>query len=119
VIVDPGDPTGETTDAIVAAADAAGAAVAGVLVSDLEPDRHAGVELFARGLGLPVAGPPGADAIAPYAITDLRAGEPVPIGDAGLVVEIVRPEARHANGTRSWADRAGRLRLRLDGGAGS
>jgi len=113
VIVDPGDPTGETTDAIVAAADAAGATLAGVVVGDLESDRHAGVELFARGMGLPVAGPPGADAIAPYPVIDLRDGDTLPFGDAGLFVEALRPEALQPGGSRSWADRAGRLRLRL------
>jgi hypothetical protein len=84
VIVDPADPTGETAEAIARAAVAAGARLAGVAVRDLRPERHAGVEMFAAGLGLPVVGGPGA-AVAPYPITELADGEHVPVGDVALV----------------------------------
>jgi 8-oxo-dGTP pyrophosphatase MutT (NUDIX family) len=114
VVVDPGDPTGETTDRILAAAAIAGASLAGVVVSDLHPDRQAGVELFARGMALPVLGPPGSSAIAPYPILEATAGAEVPFGDAALIVEVSRPSGPpdpDVAATR-WADRAGRLRLR-------
>jgi len=112
VVVDPGDPTGETTDAIAAAAEAAGVALAGIVVTDLDPDRHAGVEMFATGLGLPVAGPPGASGLVPYAVRELGDGGRVPFGDAGLAARVVRPAA--PSGPGAWAARAGRIRLVAD-----
>jgi hypothetical protein len=117
VVVDPGDPTGETLDVLTAAAERSGAELAGVVVTDLSPDRHAGVELLARGLGLPVVGPPGANAIAPYDVRELEDGADLPFGDADVVVEHVRvlpePARSGAGMDRSrWADRAGRLGLR-------
>jgi 8-oxo-dGTP pyrophosphatase MutT (NUDIX family) len=122
VVVDPGDPTGETSDAILAAAQEAGAELAGVVVSDLSPDRHAGVELLARGLGRPVAGPPGANALAPYELIEIEDGDRVPFGDVELTVEttiVGEPAGQHRHAIpgsgdqpRVWAARAGRLRLR-------
>lgn len=96
VVVDPADPTGETTGAIERAAEAAGAGLAGVVIRSLRPERHAGVEMFAAGLGLPVAGGPGA-ASAPYPVTELAAGLAVPFGDVALVA---RSGARELD--RSW-----------------
>lgn len=117
IIVDPGDPTGETADRIVQAAAEAGATLAGVVIGDLHPDRQAGVELFARGMGLPVCGPPGGDAIAPYSMLEVRDGTPVPFGDSRLRVEVTLAGQRADRGmparaSSRWADRAGRLRLR-------
>lgn len=111
VVVDPGDPTGDMFEAVLREARAAGARLAGVVIHDVSPERHAGVELFARGLGLPVAGPPGADAVLPYEALELEDGNPVPFGDVALVAEVVgRPGTSGASGR--WADRAGRIRLR-------
>lgn len=87
VVVDPADPTGVTTDAILAEVAAMGARLAGVAISDLAPERHAGVEMFARGLGLPVAGSAGIVAGAPYPLIDLDRSEPLPFGDPGLSLE--------------------------------
>jgi len=121
VVVDPADPTGQTAAAIQRAAADARASLAGVVVTSLEPERHAGVELFATGLGLPVAGPAGAAALAPYALVELDDGEPLPFGDAR--VRAVREAAPGIasgrggstgaadGGGRRWAERAGRLRL--------
>ncbi|HEX5590556.1 MAG TPA: NUDIX domain-containing protein [Candidatus Limnocylindrales bacterium] len=83
VVVDPADPTGVTTDAIRAAVAAAGGRLAGVVVTALVPERHAGVEMFAHGLGLPVA-VAGAVAGAPYPAMSLGADDPLPFGDSGL-----------------------------------
>lgn len=116
VVVDPGDPTGEAFEAVLAAVQAAGARLAGVVIRDLAPERHAGVELFARGLGLAVAGPPGADALVPYPVIGLEDGALVPFGDAPIVAEVVTPSAASpaASGiaAATWADRAGRIGLR-------
>ena len=112
VLVDPPDPTSGTLTAALRAADKAGARLAGIVVRDLAPEHHAGVEMFARGLGLPVAGPPGANALVPYAVQEIEVGEPVPFGDSGLRVVEVGPA--HASSARQrWAARAGRLRLRV------
>ena len=72
------------------------------------PNTRAGVEMFARGLGLPVAGPPGSDQLAPYLIEELLPGSQVPFGDARLTVELVVA----GNAAGSWAARAGRIRVR-------
>ena len=96
VIVDPADPTGETTEAVLAWAAARGAAIVGVAVTDLEPVHHAGVEMFAAGLGLPVVAGVGASDIVPYPVTELRPGDRVPFGDVELVAaagERPRPES--------------------------
>ncbi len=89
-VVDPADPTGVTSDAIVAWATADGARLAGVVVTDLAPERHAGVEMLAHGLGLPVAGPAALAARAPYPMTGLAVDEPVPFGDAAFTLATAR-----------------------------
>jgi 8-oxo-dGTP pyrophosphatase MutT (NUDIX family) len=97
VVVDPADPTGETSAAIAAWAAARDATLAGVAVTSLDPVRHAGVEMLAAGMGLPVAAGPGAAALAPYPVTELVPGGPVPYTDVPLVAAEdrsgVRPEA--------------------------
>ncbi len=103
VIVDPGDPTGETSDRILAAADAADAEVEGVVVTAIEPERHAGVEMLATGFGLPVVGPTGAAGIVPYALVELAAGDPIPFGDVRLKAVIERPPRADPS---TWAERA-------------
>jgi 8-oxo-dGTP pyrophosphatase MutT (NUDIX family) len=108
VIVDPGDPTGDTSDRILAAADAAGAELAGVVITSLGPDRHAGVEMLATGLGLPVAGPPGASGLVPYAVMELADREPVPFGDARLAALRDRAPRSPADG---WEERAAAIRI--------
>ena len=118
LIVDPADPTTGTIDAVRAAADAEGATLAGALITGIDPARHAGVEMFARSLGLPVAGPPGADGLVPYAVTELADGATVPWTDQPLVVA-VEPPTPGQDGPRRWADRAGRLRLSEPGEPGA
>jgi 8-oxo-dGTP pyrophosphatase MutT (NUDIX family) len=88
VVVDPADPTGETADAVLRAASDAGATLVGVAIRGLRPERHAGVEMFAAGLGLPVVGGPGSTA-APYPVTELEDGARVPFGDVPLVARVV------------------------------
>ena len=98
IVVNPSDPTGETPDVIFAAAKAAGARVVAVAVTDLEPRHHAGVEMFAAAMALPVVAGPGASRYAPYPLTELADAERVPYGDVPLV-------ARHASGGRPEAVR--------------
>ena len=111
VVIDPGDPTGGTFDRVVAAADAAGTPLVGVVVRDLRPERHAGVELFARGLGLPVAGPRGSNALVPYEVIELGDGALVPFGDVPLVADVVAPPDT-SDAPPRWAGRAGAIDLR-------
>lgn len=101
IVVNPADPTGETTEAIVARADAAGATLVGVAITDLMPAHHAGVEMLAAGLGLPVVAGPTASRIAPYPVTQLGIGQRLPFGDVPLTAraahstlpaDAVRPE---------------------------
>jgi 8-oxo-dGTP pyrophosphatase MutT (NUDIX family) len=109
VVVDPADPTGETTLAIQARAAAAGATLVGVAITDLLPTHHAGVEMLAAGLGLPVVGGISAGELAPYPVMELGDGESVPFGDVPLT-------ARSAPGTPP-GDRARRERIDYEGPA--
>jgi len=88
VVIDPSDPTGETTDAIVAWANERHAEIVGVAVTDLDPEHHAGVEMFAAGLGLPVVAGAGSSRIAPYPVTELGDGERLPFGDVRIVARV-------------------------------
>lgn len=109
IVVNPADPTGATPDAIFAAAKAAGVRVVAVAITDLDPRHHAGVEMFAAAMALPVVAGAGAARLAPYPVTELADGERVPYGDVPLVarqVEGGRPEAvRYAGLGWSLPDR--------------
>ena len=89
VLVNPADPTGGTADAILARARASGSRLAAVAITDLEPRHHAGVEVFAAGMALPVVAGSGASTLAPYPVTELGDGEVVPYGDVPLVARQV------------------------------
>jgi glyoxylase-like metal-dependent hydrolase (beta-lactamase superfamily II) len=90
VVVDPADPTGETSDAIRSEVASAGGRLAGVVVTSLAPERHAGVEMLAHGLGLPVAAAAGTVDWAPYPVVDVAPREALPFGDRGLTLEGIR-----------------------------
>ena len=62
-------------------------------MTDLEPRHHAGVEIFAAGMAMPVVAGRGAAALAPYPVVELGDGERVPYGDVALVT-------RRADGSR-------------------
>ena len=81
VAVNPADPTGETLTAMTAYLASVGDRLAGVVITDLVPERHAGVEMLAHGLGLPVVAPAGAVPWAPYPVTELGLSERLPFGD--------------------------------------
>ena len=83
VLVDPADPTGETMAAIDASLTERGARIVGVALTGIAPDQAAGVELYAAGRGIPIAG--GAGGSTPYPRIALAPGDAVPFGDVGLV----------------------------------
>ncbi|MBI2763818.1 MAG: NUDIX hydrolase [Chloroflexi bacterium] len=85
VLVDPADPTGVTSDAIDAAVSERGARLAGIALTGWSPEQRAGVELYAAGRGLPVAGAVGG--LAPHPFTALRPEDHVPFGDILLIAE--------------------------------
>ncbi len=84
VLVDPGDPTGVTSEAIDVAIKARGGRLVGIALTGLRPEQHAGVELYAAGGGLPVAAGPGAARLTPYPPIEVKPGEPVPFGDVPM-----------------------------------
>jgi len=90
VLVNPADPTGETTAAMVAQVASAGATIVGVAITDLLPAHHAGVEMLAAGLGLPVVAGSSASRLAPYPVIELRDGDAVPFGDVPLTARTAR-----------------------------
>ena len=92
VIVNPADPTGVTTAAMIVHAEAAGAMLAGVAITDLRPAHHAGVEMLAAGLGLPVAAGRTASGVAPYPVIELGDDQRVPFGDVPLTARTPKPE---------------------------
>jgi 8-oxo-dGTP pyrophosphatase MutT (NUDIX family) len=90
VLVDPADPTGVTSAVVDAAVAARGGHLVAIALTGLRPDQHAGVELYAAGGGLPVFAGPGAAGHAPYPVTELRPGDPLPLGDVALTAETSR-----------------------------
>jgi 8-oxo-dGTP pyrophosphatase MutT (NUDIX family) len=87
VVVNPADPTGVTSEAIVAEVESAGGGrLAGVVVTGSAPEQHAGVEMLALGLGLPVAAPAGTFDWATYPILELDIGGGLPFGDPEISV---------------------------------
>ena len=85
VLVDAADPTGETMAVIDSALAERGARVVGVALTGIAPEQAAGVELYAAGRGLPIAG--GAGGSTPYPRIMLQPGDAVPFGDVPLVAD--------------------------------
>jgi len=90
VVVDPTDPTGATSDAIGVEVAARGARLAGAVITSLAPERHAGVEMLAHGLGLPVAAARGTVPWAPYPVVEVGPGDSLPFGAPGFTIEALR-----------------------------
>ncbi|MBI3745027.1 MAG: hypothetical protein HY264_00590, partial [Chloroflexi bacterium] len=84
VLVNPADPTGETSAVVEAAIAARGGRLVGIAITGLRPEQHAGVEFHAAGGGLPVVGGPGAARLAPYPVLELAPGAAAPFGDVAL-----------------------------------
>lgn len=81
IAIDPADPTTTTLDAIQDHLGGDRRRLVGAVVTSLDPRRHAGVEMLAHGLGIPVVGDARARAWTPYPIEWLPLDAPVPFAD--------------------------------------
>lgn len=84
VVVDPGDPSDEAADAILAVAVERGGRITAIALTHVDPDHAAGAEALALRLDLQVYAGPGAGRPLPYDVTELADGERVTAGDAVL-----------------------------------
>jgi glyoxylase-like metal-dependent hydrolase (beta-lactamase superfamily II)/8-oxo-dGTP pyrophosphatase MutT (NUDIX family) len=95
VIVDPGDPSEEAAEAILAAVAATDGRLVAIALTHADPDHAAGAEGLALRLGLPVLGGPGAGRDVPYEVRELGDGEALP-GDGGVTaVHTPGPRPEH------------------------
>ncbi|MES2210844.1 MAG: NUDIX domain-containing protein [Chloroflexota bacterium] len=114
VLVDPADPTGETMAVVDAALAERGARLVGIALTGRQPEQHAGVELYAAGRTLPVAGGPGGRTSYPMRV--IRPGDVVPFGDVRLVGDAGdADDPRHRGDTPHRAG-AGAIAYRLPDG---
>jgi glyoxylase-like metal-dependent hydrolase (beta-lactamase superfamily II)/8-oxo-dGTP pyrophosphatase MutT (NUDIX family) len=90
VLVDPGDPTGPALDEAIALVAARGAWIAGIALTQVDPDHAAGTEALAEMLGIPVVAGPGGGRPLPYRVHELADGDLVPFGDV-LVRAVATP----------------------------
>jgi ribonuclease/clavin/mitogillin len=85
VVIDPGDPSEDVLDTLVALASERGVAIRGVAITHADPDHHGGAEAIAMTLEVPIFAGPGAAAAVPYDVTELADGQPIPAGDIELL----------------------------------
>jgi len=78
VVIDPGDPTDEATQTILAAAERRQAAIRAIVLTRTGPDHAAGAEPLAIPLEVPVLVAPGAGHHLPYKVRELADGERLP-----------------------------------------
>jgi len=84
VVVDPGDPSEGAIEVLVEEAGRRGGRVRAICLTHVDPDHAAGTDGLARRCDAPVlVGPGGGDPL-PYAVTELRDGQPVPDCDTAL-----------------------------------
>lgn len=113
VLVDPADPTGVTADVIDAAVSERGGRLVGIALTGWRPEQRSGVELYAAGRDLPVAGAAGG--LAPHPFMALLPGDRVPFGDVPLIAE---DQGHGGPGALAYRLPDGRrLERRLDGPA--
>jgi glyoxylase-like metal-dependent hydrolase (beta-lactamase superfamily II)/8-oxo-dGTP pyrophosphatase MutT (NUDIX family) len=85
VVVDPGDPSDEAAEALLAVA--ATRPIDGLAITSAAPDHAAGAEALAGRLGdVPIFGGPGVGRDLPYQVAELADGHRVPAGDTELRV---------------------------------
>jgi glyoxylase-like metal-dependent hydrolase (beta-lactamase superfamily II)/8-oxo-dGTP pyrophosphatase MutT (NUDIX family) len=84
VAVDPGDPSDEAADAILATVGAGGGRVVAIALTHADPDHAAGAEHLALRLDLPIFAGPGAGHDLPSEVRELADGERVVAGDIEL-----------------------------------
>lgn len=86
VVVDPGDPSDEAADAILAAAERRGGRVAAIALTHVDPDHAAGAEPLALRLGLRVTVGPGGGRVFSGDVEEVREGQRIAAGDVELTV---------------------------------
>jgi glyoxylase-like metal-dependent hydrolase (beta-lactamase superfamily II)/8-oxo-dGTP pyrophosphatase MutT (NUDIX family) len=86
VVVDPGDPSDEAADAILAAAERRGGRVAAIAVTHVDPDHAAGAEPLALRLGLRVIVGQGGGRLLPGDVEEVGDGQRIAAGDVELTV---------------------------------
>jgi glyoxylase-like metal-dependent hydrolase (beta-lactamase superfamily II) len=77
VIVDPGDPSEDAVDAILAVLERRGRAAA-IVLTRADPDHAAGAEALAIPLRIPILAAPGAGRHLPYDVVEVHDGEELP-----------------------------------------
>ncbi len=96
VLVDPGDPTGPALERAVALAAARGGSIAGIALTQVDPDHASGTEALAEILHVRVVAGPGGGRPLPYRVRELADGDLVPFGDVRLrVVATPGPDSAH------------------------
>jgi 8-oxo-dGTP pyrophosphatase MutT (NUDIX family) len=90
LIVDPGDPSDEALDAIMAAFLRRGGEIRAIVLTATDPDHAAGAEALARPLGAPILVAPGAGRHLPYETREVSDGERLP-ADVDLRVHLGPP----------------------------
>jgi glyoxylase-like metal-dependent hydrolase (beta-lactamase superfamily II)/8-oxo-dGTP pyrophosphatase MutT (NUDIX family) len=86
VVVDPGDPSDEAADAILAAAERHGGQVAAIALTHVDPDHAGGAEPLALRLGLRVIVGPGGGRVFSGEVEEVEDGQPIGAGDVELTV---------------------------------
>jgi 8-oxo-dGTP pyrophosphatase MutT (NUDIX family) len=90
VLVDPGDPSDEALDAIMAAVLRREGAIRAIVLTATDPDRAAGAEAMAIPSEVPILVAPGAGRHLPYATRELTDGERLP-ADVELRIRLGPP----------------------------
>jgi ribonuclease/clavin/mitogillin len=90
VVVDPGDPSEEAIEAIVAAAARRSGTIRAIVLTAPDPDHAAGAEALAIPLEIPILVAPDAGWRLPYVTRELADGEALP-GDVDLRVRLGSP----------------------------
>ncbi len=85
VIVDPGDPSTEAAEAAIEAATAAGGRISAIALTSAAPDHTGGAVGLAIRLGIPVFAAAAAGRRIAHDVVALQDGQPIDIGDLGLV----------------------------------
>ena len=96
VVVDPGDPSDEAADAILAAAERRGGRIAAIAVTHVDPDHAGGAEPLALRLGLRVIVGPGGGRALPSDVEEVVDSDRITAGDVELrVVATPGPRPDH------------------------
>jgi glyoxylase-like metal-dependent hydrolase (beta-lactamase superfamily II)/8-oxo-dGTP pyrophosphatase MutT (NUDIX family) len=96
VVVDPGDPSDEAAEAILAVAERRGGRVAAIAVTHVDPDHAAGAEPLALRLGLRVMVGPGGGSVFLGEVEGVTDGQRIAAGDVELtVIATPGPRADH------------------------